>query len=86
MNVSSTICCPVQGFPPPEVSWEFPDGTVQKTGNTVLLVTPKKKGDFGNYKCSAEGLKETDPDPVVVSINLQEERQSKYILKTIYVC
>ncbi|XP_078379898.1 immunoglobulin superfamily member 10-like [Oculina patagonica] len=71
-GVPTTICCPVRGFPPPDVTWTLPDGTVQKTGNTILPITPKAN-DFGNYTCSAEGLKETDSDPVLVSINLQEE-------------
>ncbi|KAL9964687.1 hypothetical protein ACROYT_G028362 [Oculina patagonica] len=72
-GVPTTICCPVRGFPPPDVTWTLPDGTVQKTGNTILPITPKTN-DFGKYTCIAEGLKKTDPDPVIVSIILREER------------
>lgn len=77
-GVSTTICCPVHGFPPPEVTWKLPNGTVLKTENAILSITPKTKDDFGEYTCSATGLKETVPDPIVVSINLEEKGQSKY--------
>ena len=78
-NVSTTICCPVRGFPPPEVTWKRPDGTEQKTGNTILPITPEAK-DFGTYTCSAKGL---NPDPVVIVIKLQEDmsRTCKYIVE-----
>lgn len=72
-GVSTTICCPVSGFPPPEITWKWPDGTEQKTGNAILPITPKGK-DFGTYTCSAMGL---NPDPVVIRIYLREERLSK---------
>lgn len=68
-GVPTTICCPVRGFPPPEVTWNWPDGTEQKTGSTILPITPKAK-DFGTYTCKAVGL---DPDPVIIPINLREE-------------
>lgn len=74
-GVPVTICCPVRGFPPPEVTWSWPDGTEQKTGSTILPITPKEK-DFGTYTCKAVGL---DPDPVIILINLREERLGKYI-------
>lgn len=76
-GVSSTICCPVHGFPPPQVTWKYPNGTVSETGNTILPVTPKVE-DFGKYTCNVTGLKETIPDPIIVTINVQEEGQSKY--------
>lgn len=72
-GVSTTICCPVRGFPPPEVTWKWPGGTEQKTGNTILSIKPKAK-DFGEYTCSAMGL---NLDPVIISINLREEGLSK---------
>lgn len=78
-GVKTTICCPVRGFPPPEVTWRLPNGTVHKTTNTILSITPKTEGDFGKYTCSAAGLKETIPDPIVVSINLEEKGKSKYL-------
>ena len=78
-GVKTTICCPVSGFPPPEVTWRLPNGTVRKTTNTILSITPKTESDFGKYTCSAAGLKETVPDPIVVSIYLQEKGKSKYI-------
>lgn len=77
-GVSSTICCPVRGFPPPQVTWKYPNGTVHETGNTILPITPKTTEDFGTYTCIVTGLKETVPDPIIVNINVQEEGQSKY--------
>lgn len=85
-GVPTTICCPVRGFPPPEVTWKLPNGTVIETGNTILSITPKTKEDFGKYTCSTAGLKETFPDPIVVPINLGEEGQSKYIFDMICLC
>lgn len=72
-GIKTTICCPIRGFPPPEVTWRLPNGTVRKTANTILSIAPKTEGDFGKYTCSAAGLKETVPDPIVVSINLEEK-------------
>lgn len=69
MGVSTTICCPVRGFPPPEVTWKWPDGTEKKTGSTILPITPEAK-DFGTYTCKAMGL---NPDPVIIPIKLLEE-------------
>lgn len=80
VGVNTTICCPVRGFPPPEVTWKLPNGTVVETKNTILPIVPKSKDDFGKYTCSAMGLKETFPDPIVVTINLEEKEKSKYIL------
>lgn len=71
----TTICCPVRGFPPPEITWSRPDGTEQTTDNTILPITPKAT-DFGTYTCKAVGL---DPDPVIIPIDLREEGFSKYI-------
>lgn len=81
-GVNTTICCPVRGFPPPEVTWKLPNGTVLKTKSTILPITPKSEDDFGKYTCSAMGLKETVPDPIVVSINLEEKGKSKYIFSS----
>lgn len=78
-GVSSTICCPVRGFPPPQVTWKYPNGTVSETGNTILPITMKTLEDFGNYTCIATGLKETVPDPIIVTINVQEEGQKTLI-------
>lgn len=78
-GVHTTICCPVHGFPPPEVTWRLPNGTVLKTKDTILSITPETEDDFGKYVCSAAGLKETIPDPIVVPINLEEKGKSKYI-------
>jgi len=77
LGENTTLCCPVRGFPPPEVTWTLPNGTVFKTKNTILSITPQSEDDFGKYTCSAMGLKETVPDPIVVSINLEEKGQSK---------
>lgn len=85
-GVPTTICCPVHGFPPPEVTWKLPNGTVIVTGNAILPITPKTKEDFGMYMCSAMGLKETFPDPIVVPINLGEGGQSKYIFDMVCLC
>ena len=76
-GVHTSICCPIVGFPPPEVTWKLPNGTVLETKDTVLPITPQTKEDFGKYTCSATGLKETVPDPIVVSINLEEKGKSK---------
>jgi len=79
-GVSSTICCPVRGFPPPQVTWKYPNGTMSETGNTILPITPMTMEDFGKYTCIVTGLKETNPDPIIVTINVHEEGQSKYIV------
>lgn len=73
-GVSTTICCPVSGFPPPEIFWELANGTVLKSGSTILPITPEKT-DFGSYTCIGMGLKERDS--VIVTIDLREEGLSK---------
>ena len=77
---SITICCPVQGFPPPEVNWELPNGTLLKTENTILHLTVKTKDDFGRYRCNARGLEDTVLDSVVTV-----HKKSKYTLNTVCV-
>nr|XP_058955513.1 immunoglobulin superfamily member 10-like isoform X3 [Pocillopora verrucosa] len=53
---SVLMCCPVQGFPPPQVSWELPNRTRLETGSTILHVTVKTENDFGRYRCIARSL------------------------------
>ncbi|KAJ7371885.1 Immunoglobulin super member 10, partial [Desmophyllum pertusum] len=72
MNKTTTICCPVRGFPPPEVTWKLPNGTKLTTGNTMLPITPEK-ADFGNYTCSAVNVG-TVKGPFVISLKQEGRR------------
>ena len=60
IDESVPLCCPVQGFPPPQVSWKLPNGTLLKTGSTILHVTVKTENDFGRYECIAKSLEKND--------------------------
>ena len=70
------ICCPVQGFPPPQVSWELPNGTLLETGSTILHVTVETDNDFGSYKCIAWSLEKN-----VLTANITIRKRSKYKLR-----
>ncbi|XP_066024714.1 roundabout homolog 3 isoform X3 [Pocillopora verrucosa] len=56
IDESVLMCCPVHGFPPPQVSWELPNGTRLEKGSTMLHVTVKTENDFGRYRCIARSL------------------------------
>ena len=73
MGESVLMCCPVQGFPPPQVSWELPNGTLLETGSTILHVTVKTKNDFGRYRCIARSLEKN-----VRKANITIRERSKY--------
>nr|XP_058960223.1 hemicentin-2-like isoform X2 [Pocillopora verrucosa] len=70
---SVLICCPVQGFPPPQVSWELPNGTLLETGSTILHVIVKTENDFGRYRCIARSLEKN-----VRTANITIRERSSY--------
>ena len=76
IDESVLICCPVQGFPPPQVSWELPNGTLLETGSTILHITVKTENDFGRYRCIARGLEKN-----ALSANITIRERSKYKLR-----
>lgn len=53
---SRTICCPVMGHPPPDIFWQFPNGTSLDSGTITLPVVLRTDNDFGAYRCLAGGL------------------------------
>ncbi|XP_022793349.1 hemicentin-1-like [Stylophora pistillata] len=55
---SKTICCPVKGFPPPDITWQLPNGTFLKSEGINLRVALKEGNDFGRYRCIAQGVEE----------------------------
>ena len=69
---SVLMCCPVQGFPPPQVSWELPNETLLETGSTILHVTVKNENDFGRYRCIARSLEKN-----VLTANITIRKRSK---------
>ena len=73
IDESVLMCCPVQGFPPPQVSWELPNGTLLETGSTILHVTVKTENDFGRYKCIARSLEKN-----VLTANITIRKRSEY--------
>ena len=73
---SVLMCCPVQGFPPLQVSWELPNRTRVETGSTILHVTVKTENDFGRYRCIARSLEKN-----VLMANITIHKRSKYKLK-----
>ncbi|KAJ7371866.1 Leucine rich repeat C-terminal domain [Desmophyllum pertusum] len=79
MNKTTTICCPVRGFPPPEVTWKLPDKTVLTTVNTMLPIKPEKDKDFGNFTCSAINVG-TPIGPFVISLKQEGEGQRIKVL------
>ena len=66
------MCCPVKGFPPPQVSWELPNGTLLETGSTILHVTVKTENDFGRYRCIVRSLEKN-----VLTANITIRKRSK---------
>ena len=73
---SVLMCCPVKGFPPPQVSWELPNGTQLETESTILHVRVNTESDFGFYRCTARGL---EKDFLTANITIHEK--SKYKLR-----
>lgn len=50
------LCCPVSGYPPPEVEWTFGGMKINNSLATVL-VRHVKENDYGSYICTARSLK-----------------------------
>ena len=73
---SVLMCCPVKGFPPPQVIWEMPNGTQLKTGSTLLHVRVNTENDFGYYRCTTKSLEEDD-----LTVNITIHKKSKYKLR-----
>ena len=72
---SVLMCCPVKGFPPPEVTWELPNRTLLETGSTILHVTVETENDFGRYRCFARSLERN-----VLTANITIRKRSKFKL------
>ena len=72
---SILMCCPVKGFPPPQVFWELPNGTLLETGSTVLRVKVNTENDFGCYRCNARSLEKN-----VLKANITIHKKGKYKL------
>ena len=72
VDESVLMCCPVHGFPPPQVSWELPNGTRLETGSTILHVTVKTENDFGRYRCIARSLEKN-----ALTANITIRKRSK---------
>ena len=73
---SVLMCCPVKGFPPPQVIWEMPNGTQLETGSTLLHVRVNTENDFGYYRCTTKSLEEDD-----LTANIIIHKKSKYKLR-----
>ncbi|XP_068733700.1 roundabout homolog 2-like [Montipora capricornis] len=72
VNVTQTLCCPVNGYPPPIVTWEK-NGTKLQTGeNKCFTIASVKSSHFGNYSCIGTDGK-TTIGPVVLSLVEKEE-------------
>ena len=76
IDESVLMCCPVHGFPPPQVSWELPNGTRLETGSTMLHVTVKTENDFGRYRCIARSLEKN-----ALTADITIRKRSKYKLR-----
>ena len=72
IDESISMCCPVQGFPPPLVSWVLPNETLLETGSTTLNIKIKTESDFGRYRCIARNLEEN------VEVNITIRKRGKY--------
>ena len=81
IDESVLLCCPVQGFPPPQVRWELPNRTLLETGSTILHVTVKTENDFGRYRCFARSLEKN-----FLTANITIRKRSKYKLKIEVKC
>ena len=73
---SVLMCCPVKGSPPPQVSWELPNGTLLETGSTILRVTVETENDFGRYRCIARSLEKN-----VLTANITIRKRGEYKLR-----
>ena len=78
---SVLMCCPVKGFPPPQVSWELPNGTLLETGSTILHITVETENDFGCYRCIARSLEKN-----VFTANITIRKRRKYKLRIKVKC
>ena len=81
IDESVLMCCPVHGFPPPQVSWELPNGTRLETGSTMLHVTVKTENDFGRYRCIARSLEKN-----ALTADITIRKRSKYKLRIQVKC
>ncbi|XP_068686083.1 opioid-binding protein/cell adhesion molecule-like isoform X1 [Montipora foliosa] len=72
VNECRTLCCPVNGYPPPIVTWEK-NGTRLETGeNKCFTIASVQSGHFGDYTCVGTDGK-TSIGPFVLSLVEKEE-------------
>ena len=81
-----TFCCPVNGYPPPIVTWAK-NGTNVQTGESSCYNTASVKNeDFGNYTCVAtDGITTTDPFVFSLLEKEKEEPGKLFVISDVHV-
>lgn len=51
INESLAFCCPVNGYPPPIVTWKKNGSNLQTAESKCYNIASVKNDDFGNYTC-----------------------------------
>ena len=81
MKGTILLPCPVTGFPQPRIKWRYPGGHIEDLFTSLLSITVQKRGDFGEYSCSARGKEFTfkleeykGPSPTPTSISCEFAR------------
>lgn len=62
------LCCPVSGYPPPEVEWTFQGVKIKNSLATVLVISDVQENDYGSYLCTAKSLKRA-AGPFTITLN-----------------
>lgn len=78
---SKTICCPVKRFPPPDITWQLPNGTSPESRDITLRVTLRTDNDFGRYRCLVRGLETDDAFEVTILKTEPDINDTKIVLK-----
>lgn len=73
------MCCPVSGYPPPEVEWTFDGVKVKNSLDTVLIIPYVKDNDYGSYFCTAKSL-EGAVGPFSITLNKTDSKLSICLL------
>ena len=72
-----SLSCSAQGFPPPDITWIAPDGTILSS-RKLLYIPSVSQMDAGVYECKASNAQGSSFEHVNVGIRVSDEVETFY--------